>query len=354
MQLEDLGFNPWFQNRIDTGKIVPSHIARVITVNKDNYLIKNESSEVLAEITGRLMFRATSPLDYPTVGDWVLAQYFDNDSFAVIDKILPRKTVLKRKTSGKTIDYQLIAANIDAALIIQSLDSNYNLRRLERYLTMVNESNIQPIVLLSKSDLLSPTELRQRMSEINNLMPHVQLVTFSNLIHSEVDRVRDVLISGQTYCLLGSSGVGKTTLLNNLLGKDVFETRAVRKKDSKGRHTTARRQLIILSNGAMLVDTPGMRELGNIGAEIGLEQTFDEIAGLSGQCRYNDCSHTNEDGCAILAGLTEGIISKERYESYMKMSKESAYYEMSYVDKRRRDKKFGKMYKSIMKNNVKK
>jgi ribosome biogenesis GTPase len=271
----------------------------------------------------------------------------------VIDEIFPRKTVLRRKTSGKKIEYQLIAANIDIAMIIQSLDSNYNLRRLERYLAMINEGNIQPLVLLSKSDLLSPSEVNEKISEIHTLMPDIKLLAFSNLHKSGIAKVKDIIESEKTYCFLGSSGVGKTTLLNNLIGKELYKTKPISDKTNKGKHATTSRQLHILKNGAMIVDTPGMRELGNIAVEAGLDQTFDEITSLTGQCRFNNCTHTNEDGCAILHALNNGTISQERFDSYQKMHRESTYYNMSYLEKRKKDKKFGKLYKSIMKHKKK-
>ena len=270
-------------------------------------------------------------------------------NFALIEEIFPRKTVLKRKTPGKKIDFQLIAANIDTAIVIQALDHNYNLRRLERYLAMINESNIHPVVLLSKDDLFSPTEVEKKISEIHTVMPDIQIKAFSNITNSGLSEIEKILIPGKTFCLLGSSGTGKTSLLNTLLNEERFEVRTVREKDGKGRHTTTSRQLIMLKNGAMLIDTPGMRELGNIGLESGINHTFDEIAKLSRQCRFNNCSHLQEDGCAVLAALKEGTISRERYQNYMKMHKESIYYEMSYLEKRRKNKQFGKLIKSVKK-----
>jgi len=350
MKLEELGFSHWFKSKIDPTKLIEYQIARIVTVNKDSYLIRNRKKDVFAEVTGKFKFDADLPLDYPTVGDWVYAKYFNQDSFAVISEIFPRKTILKRKTSGKKIEFQLIAANIETAFIIQSLDYNYNLRRLERYLAMINESNIRPIVLLSKNDLLSPLNVEEKISEIHTIMPDLQIMAFSNITNSGLSKIEELLIPGETFCLLGSSGVGKTSLLNNLLTEAQFETRAIREKDGKGRHTTARRHLNILKNGAMLIDTPGMRELGNIGLESGIDNTFDEISELSRQCHFNNCSHTQENGCAVLSALKEGTISRERYENYIKMNKESAYHEKSYYEKRRKDKQFGKMIKSVKKH----
>jgi ribosome biogenesis GTPase len=349
INIEGLGFNNWFQDRIDPAKLVDYQIARVITVNKNSYIINSGKGDVFAELTGKLMFTADTPLDHPAVGDWVYVQFFTDESFAVIHDIVPRKSLLRRKTPGKKIEFQLIAANIDTAMIIQSIDSNYNIRRLERYMVMANEGNIHPVVLLSKTDLLATDEIEKKKAAIHQVMPNIQIVDFSNRDDSGVDRVKALLIPGNTYCLLGSSGVGKTTLLNNLMNEALFETQPVREKDGKGRYTTARRQLIVLENGAMIIDTPGMRELGNIAVGSGLIHTFHEIAELSMQCRFNDCTHTLEEGCAVLAALSEGIISRERYQNYIKMHKESAYHEMSYLEKRKRDREFGKFIKSVMK-----
>ena len=349
MKIEQLGFDSWFLDRIDPEKLVDHQLARVITVHKDSYTINNGKGDVSAEVTGKLMFNADSPLDYPATGDWVIAQYYDEDSLAIINEIVQRKSVLKRKTSGKNTEFQLIAANVDTGLIVQSLDTNYNLRRLERYLVMVNQSDIEPVVLLSKSDLLPADEIDEKITEIHALIPDIQVVPFSNKDQTSLKLVKELLVPCKTYCLLGSSGVGKTTLINNLQDDLQFETRSVREKDGKGRHTTTRRQLLDLKNGAMIIDTPGMRELGNFAVDTGIHSTFDEIAELSKHCRYNDCSHTQEQGCSILAALNDGIISQDRYQNYIKLNKESAFYEMSYLEKKRKDKKFGKMVKSVMK-----
>ena len=350
MNIEQLGFNKWFLDRIDPEKLIDHQIARVTAVNKDSCTIDNGRGEVKAEVTGKLIFGADSPLDYPATGDWVFAQYFDNDSFAIISEIVTRKSILKRKTSGKKVEFQLIATNIDTGLIVQSLDNNYNPRRLERFLVMINQSNIQPVVFLSKSDLLPVSEIDKKVDEILAMNPDLRVLPFSNKDSTNLKTVKDLLAPRKTYCLLGSSGVGKSTLINNLLDEVRLKTLNVREKDGKGRHITTRRQLIKLKNGAMIIDTPGMRELGNFAVDTGIDGTFDEITELSEQCRYNDCSHTQEQGCAILAALNEGTISQERYQNFIKLNKESAFYEMSYLERKRKDKRFGKFVKSVLKD----
>ena len=352
--IENLGFNKWFQNNVDPESLEGHEIARVIAVHKDSYTISNGENDVFAELVGKIIYSAASPIDYPSVGDWVLAKLYDESTFSIIHEILPRKSLLKRKTPGKKIDFQLIAANIDTAFIVQSLDDNFNLRRLERYLVMINESNIRPIVLLSKSDLLTAEEVSGRIESIHKIMPRLHVQPFSNENESGLNNVKDLLMPGQTYCLLGSSGVGKTTLLNNLIGESLFKTKTVREKDSKGRHATTHRQLIKLGSGAMVVDTPGMRELGNFSIETGLDETFEEVTELSGKCQFNNCTHTSEKNCAVLDALRDGQLSESRYQNYIKMKKESIYNEMSYLEKRQKDKQFGKMIKNVMKGKINK
>jgi ribosome biogenesis GTPase len=322
----------------------------VITVNKNSFVISNGRNDIYAELTGKYLFNSDSSLDFPAVGDWVYVQLFDEDSFAVIHDILPRKSLLKRKTSGKKIEYQLIAANIDTAIIMQSVDYNFNLRRLERYLVMINESNITPVIFLSKCDLISTDEIESKKNDIHNIIPDIKIVAFSNNNLTDIEEIKTHFIPFETYCLLGSSGVGKTTLLNNLINRELYKTNPIREKDGRGKHTTTQRELVVLENGSIVIDNPGMRELGIINIESGLNDTFNEIAELSDNCRYNDCTHTVEEGCAVLKGIEDGLISNERYRNYIKIYKESLYNEMSYVEKRQKDKKFGKFVHSYMKH----
>ena len=350
MKLVDLGFNSWFQEKIKYSKFSENNLARVTIVYKNIYTIRGQKSETQAEITGKMIYGAESKLDLPTVGDWVFAEYFDKNTFAMIQEVLPRKSTLKRKIAGKRIEFQLIASNIDIAFIMQSLDADFNMRRLERFLVMINDNNIEPMVLLSKSDLISQEELDKKIIEVKDLNRNCKVATFSNKTGIGLKQIESIIKSGMTYCLLGSSGVGKTTLINSLIGEDKYATGDVRKKDSKGKHITTNRQLIVLKNGGIIIDTPGIRELSNIGAGTGIDETFIDINNLAGNCRFSDCTHTIEPGCSVMEALKNGEIDRKYYNNYLKLRKESEYNEMTYLEKRRKSKDFGKFYKEAKKN----
>ena len=352
-KLEKLGYGDWFRNQVDVGKITAHVVARVVAVHKDSCLITKGDGEVFAECSGNMLYLSDSPFDLPTTGDWIYADFYDDDSHAIIHGVLPRRTLLKRKTAGKLVDFQLIAANIDVAFIMQSLDYNFNLRRLERYLAMVYENEITPIILLSKCDLASRDEVEEIKKNIMSIAPHTSVLAFSNLTRENITAIKSSLLPGKTYCLLGSSGVGKTTLLNRIIGSEQFETQIVSKKQSKGRHTTTSRELLQLDNGALLIDTPGMRELGNMSIDAGIDETFSEILELAEYCQFHDCSHSKEKGCAILAAINGGELDEQRYKNYVKMKNESAFHDMSYSEKRKKDKDFGKMVKSVIKSKKK-
>ena len=246
----------------------------------------------------------------------------------------------------------MIAANIDVAFVIQSCHFDFNVRRLERYLVMVREGHIEPVLLLTKIDLVSVVKLESLIAGIRRAGIKETIVTLSNVTGAGLDRVRELLIPGKTYCLLGSSGVGKTTLINRLAGDSGLETRDV-SHTGEGRHTTTRRQLVVLEGGALLIDIPGMRELGMLGVSEGLDDTFADIGELAKTCRFTDCGHSNEPGCAVHAAIERHDLSEERLQDYRKLSKESAFHDLSYVEKRKKERDFGRFVRSAMKHKAK-
>lgn len=349
MKMSELGFDQWFQAHAEEIRDEGHDLARVSAVDRNTYLIRNELTEMPAELSGRFSFQLESAAELPCVGDWVAVQYYNDGTSAIIHGLVPRRTFLRRKRPGSAIGHQMIAANLDTAFIVQSCHFDFNLPRLNRYLVMAADGRVEPIVVLTKTDLISEDELQRQRAAITEAGITARVIALSNRTGAGFAAFRQLLLPGRTYCLLGSSGVGKTTLINQLIGRDEFKTSAV-SGTGEGTHTTTRRQLLVLGQGALLIDTPGMRELGLLDAGDGINLGFADILELGEDCRFADCSHTREKGCAVLAALSSGELSEERYASFVKLRKESAHQEMSYADRRKKDKDFGRFIKTVKKN----
>lgn len=347
MKIQDLGFDQWFERHAALIGTDGCRAARITAVDRGAYLLHDGEREVFAELSGKVAYQIEDSGELPCVGDWVSASYYNMDTAAIIHQVLPRKTHLRRKASGEAVEIQMIAANIDTACIVQSCHVDFNPSRLERYLVMATDGHVEPVVVLTKTDLITPNELEQKRAIIGSVTD-ARVIAICSITGAGFEAFQQTLAPGKTYCLLGSSGVGKTTLLNCLIGRNTFETKAV-SGTGEGTHTTTRRQLVFLNNGAMVVDTPGMRELGIIGASEGLDTGFGEMAGLAEKCRYANCTHEHEPGCAVRAAVARGAVPEERYANYLKLKKESEFYGMSYLEKRKKDKAFGRLCKSVKK-----
>jgi ribosome biogenesis GTPase / thiamine phosphate phosphatase len=349
MELTDLGFDDWFE-RCSAAILQPGHcIARVTAVDRGAFVVRNQDGEATAELAGKFRFAVESVGDLPCVGDWVCVQRHASGGPAIIHGVVPRKTSLRRKCPGKNVDFQMIAANIDVAFIVQACGYDFNLARLDRYLVMAREGAIETWLLLTKTDLVSPSELDRTIEQVNRRCAFANVVALSNITGAGLDELRALLVPGRTHCLLGSSGVGKSTLVNRLIGRDELDTKAV-SGTGEGVHTTSRRQLLVLDGGSVLIDTPGMRELGLLGADDGLDDTFSDIQEQSANCRFADCTHTDEPGCSVLLAVENGILSEDRYQSYLKLRKETEFHGLSYVEKRKKDRSFGRFIKTAKKS----
>lgn len=315
--------------------------ARVVTQERGFYRISDGNEEKLAEVSGKYRYEAQTLSDYPAVGDYVVATWPEDGSNAVIESLFPRKSVFVRKAAGTDNREQVVAANIDTVFICMSLNNDFNLRRLERYIAATWESGAIPVVVLTKADLCE--DVYARIQEAQEAAEGVDIITVSSA-KGDFDAVESYLQPGKTIALLGSSGVGKSTLINKLIGDDVIPTSGIR-NDDKGRHTTTHRELIELTNGAFVIDTPGMRELGMWESEEGIETAFADIEDLISRCRFSNCSHQNEPGCAVKAALADGKLSEGRWNSFVKLSLESEYAENTSAYLEGKKKKFKEIAK---------
>ncbi len=324
-------------------------VGRVILEHKERYIVLNNKGEYDAEVLGQLRFNAEKRSDFPAVGDWVVFQEF-NEGQAIIHAILPRINYLERKSVGSDRDRQLIATNIDTAFIVVAADRDFSVNRIQRYLAIVLESKIEAVVVLNKIDLIEPEESTLLLQEIQGRIPDIPIVQASCENESGIDELKKHLEPGKTYCLLGSSGVGKSTLLNKLSGEHFMSTASISEATERGKHTTTHRELILLKNGAMVIDNPGMREVGMTSTSSGIQEVFDRISELALNCKYGDCQHISEDGCAVLEAVENGEITQEDYENYMRLQKEQEHFQSSELERKQKGKALSKHIKNFYKS----
>lgn len=332
MKLTDLGWDSeWevaFAAHAAEGRI-PGRVAREI---RGRYRVLTETGALDARLAGRLVHGIADRTGLPAVGDWA-ALNAEGDGTATIAAALPRRSAFVRKGAGPEVQGQVAAANVDAVFLVMGLDGDYNLRRLERYLALAWESGATPVIVLNKADLCP--DLAERTDEVSQIAFGVQVHVVSAADATGLDALRASLAPGRTVALLGSSGVGKSTLVNAFLGEERMRVSAVREDDSRGRHTTTHRDLIALPGGGLLIDTPGMRELGMWGGGEGLDKAFGDIEAFAEACRFRDCTHDGEPGCAVQAAVEAGELDAERLEAFRALCREQAYYERKHDDRAR-------------------
>ena len=320
--LEAYGWNDFFAGSFAPFAEQGCSAGRVTVQHKTQYELYTELGELRAETTGKMQYEARSKDDLPVVGDWVVIRRRDEDMATIFD-ILPRQSKFSRKAAGEKTEEQIVAANIDIVFLVTGLDGDYNLRRMERYLVAAAESGAAPVIVLNKVDLCS--DIAPVIQEVDSIALGVPIIVMSALNDQGLEELLSHIKAGTTGALLGSSGVGKSTIINHLLGQEILKTKEVRENDDRGRHTTTRRELILLPSGGLLMDTPGMRELQLWGGDEGIKDAFDDVTALAQQCRFRDCRHGPEPGCAVQQAIENGILATDRFEGYLKLQKEIAY-----------------------------
>ncbi|MBU1557464.1 ribosome small subunit-dependent GTPase A [Patescibacteria group bacterium] len=343
---KDLGYNDFFESNRHKLKLEEFSVARVIAEYRGSYKVKNEEGEYLAKVPGKKMFDASSREDYPAVGDWVTINEVSSEQ-AVIHSILPRKTILKRisgdkNRAGQKNKLQIIATNIDEAFVVESVDRDYNLNRFERYFSIANDGGVKPSIILNKIDLISQEELDIKLTQLKNRFNDTSVILTSTLTNDGLNELKEYILSGKNYCFLGSSGVGKSSLINNLLEEDIIKTGDISLSTDRGKHTTTSREMYFLKNGGIVIDNPGMREVGMANIDTGINNLFDEITALATRCKYVDCTHSHEPGCEVLASLKSGKLDKDKYSNYINLKKEVEHYEMTDFEKKKKNRQFGK------------
>ncbi|WP_246939519.1 ribosome small subunit-dependent GTPase A [Bacillus pinisoli] len=325
MNLKSLGWNCELEEIFNQEKQLNWLPGRVSLEHKRMYRILTEEGELLAEITGKMRFQADGREDYPAVGDWVMVSPRISEGKATIHGILPRFSKFSRKVAGLTIDEQIVATNVNTVFLVNALNQDFNVRRIERYLLLAWESGANPVIVLTKADVCHDIEEKINLVEGVAFGVPIHVTSVKNLVGLEA--LLTYFEEGQTVALLGSSGAGKSTLTNYLLGEEKQVVQDIRDEDGKGRHTTTHRELVKVPTGGIIIDTPGMRELQLWEADSGMSQSFSDVEDLAEQCYFRDCQHNNEPKCAVRDAIATGTLEEERYLSYLKLQKELAYLE---------------------------
>lgn len=335
--LSQFGWNNYFDEAFQPFRAQGFEAGRIAVENRDNYLVLTEYGELSGEVTGKLLYSSESGADLPKVGDWVVISVFPDEAKAMIHEVLPRRCSFSRKVPERKTEEQIIAANLDTIFVVQTFDDDFSINRLERYLVMIREQDITPAVILNKVDLADSSGDYER--QITETVPDIPVIPLSAKTGKGFHRLESLLSDGKTFAFVGSSGVGKSTIINRLAGEELFLTQEIREGDSKGRHTTTRRELVAIPGYGLLIDTPGMREFQLWSGSAGMDDIFSDIIGLAENCKFNDCSHIHEVECAVLEALKNGSIDQSHYDNFMKLQRELAHLEAKQSQKAAQERK---------------
>ncbi|MGZ4112039.1 MAG: ribosome small subunit-dependent GTPase A [Tumebacillaceae bacterium] len=323
MNLQALGWNNTFEEAFASYAAEGYTVGRVALEHKHLYRVYSEQGDVLAEVSGKMRYNSLGRGDYPAVGDWVVMSVRESEGRATVHGILPRQSKFSRKVAGGSLEEQIVATNVDTVFLVTALNLDFNVRRIERYLILAWESGAMPVIILSKADLCE--DVAARIAEVESVAFGVPIHVVSSLNNEGLEELTPYMQRGKTVALLGSSGVGKSTLINRVYGREIQDTGGIREGDDRGKHTTTHRELIVLPEGGLLIDTPGMRELQLWDADEGISDSFQDIESLAGECQFRDCQHRNEPNCAVQGALRDGTLDRSRYSNYVKLQKELAY-----------------------------
>lgn len=343
LKIEDLGYCEFFEAERAKLGLAVFEVARVTCELRGAYKVKNANGEFLAKVSGKDIFKNSTREDFPAVGDWVAISELNKEQ-ALIQAILPRRTTLKRKYGDRN-EAQMIATNVDVAFVIESVDRDFNLNRIERYSAIASDGGIRTTIILNKTDLISEEDLGFKLQQIKERFKDIDVIPTNTLKEEGLAKLKTYFEKGKTYCFLGSSGVGKSSLINKLLDERKIKTNQIGEHSGRGKHTTTVREMYFWGNGSIVIDNPGVREIGMTDATVGIDVLFDEITTLAEKCKFIDCTHVHEPGCAVLSALQAGKLDQAKYLNFINLKKETQHFKLNALEKKQKDRQFGKFLK---------